>query len=85
MKDRMTIPVGMGPKISWEQQCNSSLHVGFSSRTIIMQITVKISDIKVLRVFGTIHAVLELNVHNKSTFCKDRTEIIYRTYVESIY
>lgn len=56
MKDKMSIQIGMGPKISWEQQHNTSLHIDFFCyRTIITQIPVEISDIKVLKVFDIIH------------------------------
>lgn len=40
----------MGSKILWEWQHDVSLHIGFF-RTILMQISVEISDIKVIKFF----------------------------------
>lgn len=50
MKGKMTIQIGMGSKISWEWQHDVSLHTGLF-RTILMQISVKISDINVIKFF----------------------------------
>lgn len=50
MKGKMTIQIGMGSKILWEQQHDVSLHIVLF-RTILMWILVKISDVKVIRFF----------------------------------
>lgn len=50
MKGKMTIQIGMGSKISWKWQHDVSLHTGFF-RTILVQISVEISDVKVIKFF----------------------------------